>query len=98
MSKIVFKIYIAGNNARNRELISSYKEVCATKLTQNQFQIEVVDILKHPTEAEKNKILATPTIIRCKPQPEKRTIGDFRENSKAVMALNFLTEDLYNLK
>ena len=55
-----------------------------------------MDILEHPSEADRKKILATPTIIRERPFPEKRIIGDFRENSKSVQALDFLIEDLNN--
>jgi len=98
MSKVKFKIFIAGLNSRNRELISNFREVCATNLVSHQHQIEVIDILKNMEATEAKKILATPTIIREKPLPEKRIIGDFRENSKAIKALNFLIEDLPNQK
>ena len=96
MSKLLFKIYVAGLNTRNKELIASFQKACATTLTSGNYQIEVVDIIKHPGEAEAKKILATPTISREIPAPQKRTIGDFIENNRAIMALNFLTEDLTN--
>ena len=96
MSKLFFKIYIAGLNARNKECIASFRKACATALPDGCYQIDVVDIVRHPAEAEANKILATPTITREKPVPQRRTIGDFIENNKAVLALNFLTEDVTN--
>lgn len=96
MSKLFFRIYIAGLSARNNECIASFRKACATALPAGGYQIDVIDIVKYPAEAEANKILATPTITREKPVPQKRTIGDFMENSKAVLALNFLIEDLTN--
>lgn len=98
MSKITFKIYLAGLSSRNKELIATFQEVCSGKLIPHQYQIDVIDILKNSVEAEAKKILATPTIIRERPSPEKRIIGDFRENTKAVQALEFLIEDLNNQK
>lgn len=96
MSKLFFKIYIAGASARNQDCIASFRKACATTLPDGLYRIDVIDISSHPAEAEANKILATPTITREKPAPQRRTIGDFIENSKAVMALNFLTEDVTN--
>jgi circadian clock protein KaiB len=98
MSRLIFRIYVAGMNPRNRELVATFTNACAAKLIPNQYEVEVIDIIKYPSEAEQNKILATPTIIRVKPIPGKRTIGDFKEMAKAVLALDFLTDDLINFK
>ena len=96
MSKLFFTIYIAGMGTRNKACIASFRKACATALPDGCYQIDVIDIVRNPAAAEVNKILATPTIIREKPVPQRRTIGDFIENSKAEMALNFLTEDVNN--
>lgn len=98
MSRILFKIYLAGLTPRNKMLVSTFREICSKRLEQPQHQVLIIDILKNPTEAEAKKILATPTIIREKPYPEKRVIGDFRDSDKAEQALNFLIEDLNNQK
>lgn len=93
MSKPSFRIYIAGSSSRNRELVTTFREACS-KLFSNNHQIDVIDIVKKPKEAEINKILATPTIVRVRPFPEKRIIGDFGEAGKASQAIKFLTDDL----
>ena len=92
MTRILFKIYVAGLSTRNKDLIATFREVCSGRLDE-QYQVQIIDILKNPAEAESKKILATPTIIREKPYPEKRIIGDFRETSKSQQALDFLIED-----
>lgn len=98
MSKLQFKIYIAGLNPRNKELVATFNRACAARLPNNHYRVDVVDITKHTAEAEKNKILATPTVIREKPMPQKRTIGEFKEITKAMLALEFLIEDVINPK
>lgn len=94
MSKIIFKIYVAGLSSRNEQLISLYNQVCSEKLKSKIYQVEVIDILADPIEAERKKILATPTVIRERPGPEKRAIGDLKDHSNALVAFEFLTNDL----
>lgn len=95
MTRIILKIYVADLRGRNAELIATFRQVCQDRLNEKQYQLLVIDILKNTAEAEQKKILACPTIIREKPLPEKRIIGDFRETDKSLMALDFLIEDIH---
>lgn len=93
MTEITFIIYIAGTKSRHFQLVELYKEICSNHLSQYTVRIEVVDLLQHPSLAEKNKILATPTISRISPGPEKRIIGSMTPE-QAIQAISFLTDDL----
>lgn len=93
MGKIIFKIYIAGLCKRNSDTITTFRQACTETLAGQAFDVMVIDIIEHPSAAEKKKILATPTIIRETPAPEKRIIGELREAEKAKKAIIFLTED-----
>ena len=97
MGKLHFQIYIAGKTARNDQLVRYYSEACQLKLAANSYDITVIDLAKHPKLAEQNRILATPTISRINPEPEKRIIGNLTIEG-AERALTFLTEDLLNYK
>jgi circadian clock protein KaiB len=94
MSKIEFGIYVAGPVARNLPVINAFKEVCAQNLATGSYEIMVVDATKNPLSAEQKKIMALPTIIRQKPLPERRIIGDTRLPEKALSAFEFLMEEL----
>ena len=96
MSKSIIKIYIAGNTAKNRNIISILEEACKERLQGLSYALEIVDILKNPEEAEKKKILAIPTIAREKPSPEKRTIGEPKNLNLALNIIDFLFNDLPN--
>ncbi len=98
MSRLAFKIYVAGINPRNKHLISMFEKVCMEKITNYAYDIEVIDILKNPEKTETMKILAVPTIVREKPGPEKRIIGELADKNKAEQALHFLLNDLINYK
>lgn len=59
-----------------------------------QYILEVIDITTGTAEAEHHKILATPTIIRINPDPERRVIGDLKDRQMAEDALQFLIDDI----
>jgi circadian clock protein KaiB len=46
----------------------------------------VVDVLESPEEAERQRIMATPTLLREYPPPRRMVTGDF-SNSELVLAL-----------
>lgn len=93
MTKIVFQIYLAGSSSYNRQFLQLFEEACKLQLKEGAYEIQVIDILKKPDWAERHKILATPTISRLLPTPEKRIIGKLNEE-QALKAVLFFTEDL----
>ena len=93
MPKMFFQIFIAGKSNRNEELVKNYQQACNALLLPNSFELTVIDLARNSQLAEEHKILATPTIIRSRPSPEKRVIGNLSQEG-AVKALRFLLEDL----
>ncbi|MBE7172898.1 MAG: circadian clock protein KaiB [Williamsia sp.] len=89
MSKVVFTIYVAGSERKNMALLQNFREACSKFLSQSYF-IQIIDIVKLPVVAEQKQILAVPTIIRERPAPERRIIGDVRQFANARKALEFL--------
>lgn len=49
--------------------------------------VDIVDVLKQPDEAENEKILATPTLIRQVPGPQRRLVGDLGEPARVIELL-----------
>lgn len=93
MAKLCFQIFIAGKSHRNDQLVHFYKEACQSHLAEHSYAINVIDLTRNAQLAEQHKILATPTISRISPAPEKRVIGNLSREG-AVRALTFLVEDL----
>ncbi|WP_132052684.1 circadian clock KaiB family protein [Pseudocnuella soli] len=93
MAKLNFQIFIAGKSSRNSLLVRYFEEACGSLLAPNSFEITVIDLARNAQLAEQHKILATPTISRLRPLPEKRIIGSLTQEG-AQKALTFLTEDL----
>jgi len=97
MPKLSFQIFIAGKSNRNNQLVRNYKEACQARLNSHSYELTVIDLASNPQLAEHHKILATPTILRNRPAPERRVIGNLSPDG-ALQALTFLIEDLNHTK
>ncbi len=84
--KYVLRLYVTGNTPRSDRAISNLKELCE-KFFPNEYKIIVIDVLKQPDVAEKEKILVTPTLIKESPLPQVRIIGDLSELKTVLMGL-----------
>lgn len=91
MSKFILKLYIAGQTSRSMNALANLRRICAQDLA-NEYELIVIDILEQPQLAEDEKILATPTVIKELPPPQRRLIGDLSNAEKVLIGL-----DLQNL-
>lgn len=87
MIKHIFKLYIAGHAQQSQKAIANIKYICDVYLD-NNFELDVIDVLERPQLAEKDGILATPTLIRILPIPKRRFIGDLSDTQNVLMGLD----------
>jgi hypothetical protein len=52
-----------------------------------RYNIQVVDLVKHPQLAAGDQILAIPTLVRKLPQPLRNIVGDLRDTERALVGL-----------
>lgn len=88
--KLVLKVYVNGMTQAARTAIENLEEVCLEYRDQIEYSIEVIDIRKHPELAEKDRIIATPTVIKQLPPPMRRIIGDLSEREPLLAGLDLL--------
>ncbi|RWH82163.1 MAG: circadian clock protein KaiB [Mesorhizobium sp.] len=68
------RLYIAGDTSGARRALESRLRM--VEELNGRIEIEIIDILLHPEEAEKAGILATPTLSDDSATPPRRLIGD----------------------
>lgn len=83
--KVWLKLYIIKKSAGSTEMVKNLKLLLDKRMKQ-AYKLEVIDILTDPEMAIRDKILASPTLIKTQPFPEKRIIGK--------LAFNNLIEEL----
>ncbi|MEM1392590.1 MAG: circadian clock KaiB family protein [Cyanobacteria bacterium P01_D01_bin.116] len=85
-SNYVLKLYVTGDTPRSGRAISNLKELCQEHFVFD-YKIHIIDVLKQPDVAEKEKIIVTPTLIRESPSPQVRIIGDLSDIKTVLMGL-----------
>jgi circadian clock protein KaiB len=84
------RLYVMGESKNSAQLIEDLRDVL--KDQSNDFSLEVVDLLVNPQLAERDKIFATPTLMRRLPEPIKKIIGDLSTKDKILVGLDLLLE------
>ncbi len=87
MGKCVLKLYITGRTPASEQAVLNIKSICEHKMP-GRYQLVIIDILEQPEIAERDGIIATPTLIKEQPQPVRRIIGDLSETNKVLAGLN----------
>ena len=87
------RLYVAGQTPRSVDAFANLKKLCEEYLP-GRYNIEVVDLVKHPQLAAGDQILAIPTLVRKLPQPLRRIVGDLRDTERALVGLQFRTARL----
>ncbi|GAB4495103.1 MAG: hypothetical protein OHK0052_01770 [Anaerolineales bacterium] len=81
-----FTLYIAGQSPPSIAARENLTRLCAA-VAHTVCEITVIDVFAEPEQAESARILATPTLIKHFPLPERRIIGDLTDFDKVLRAL-----------
>jgi circadian clock protein KaiB len=80
------RLYTAGQTPRSVAAFANLKRICDEHLT-GRYNIEVVDLVKHPQLAAGDQIVAIPTLVRKLHQPLRKIVGDLRNTESALVGL-----------
>jgi len=85
--KYELRLYIAGNTPKSITALKNLKRYCEEHL-KDQYEIDVIDLLKNPQLAEGDQILAVPTLVKKVPEPVRKIIGDLSDEEKVLVGLD----------
>jgi circadian clock protein KaiB len=86
VAKYVLRLFVNDETPRSDVAIASVRKVCREYLA-GRFDLKVIDICLHARAAVAAQIVAAPTLIRERPGPLKRIIGDLGDVDRLVIAL-----------
>jgi circadian clock protein KaiB len=86
------RLYVAGQTAKSITAFANLKKICEEHLA-GKYQIEVVDLLKSPTLARGDQILAVPTLVRRLPEPVRKIIGDLSNTDRVLVGLDLRSRE-----
>lgn len=85
--RYVLRLYVAGINPRSSAAIQAITQICEEHL-KGRFELEIVDIYRHPALAKGEQIIAAPTLIRKLPLPLRRFIGNLADRERILVGLD----------
>ena len=77
------RLYVAGQTPKSIAAIYNLRRLCEKYLS-GRYRLDVIDLMADPNLAQRDQIIAIPTLVRHMPEQIKRVIGDL-SNSKRVL-------------
>jgi circadian clock protein KaiB len=90
MKNYTLKLYISGQSIHSETAIENLRRIC-DEILAGDCDVTIVDALTSPGQADADRIIATPTLIRVHPPPARRVIGDLSNTQKVLLSLGIPT-------
>lgn len=81
------RLYIAGQTPKSVAALANLRKICDEHMS-GQYEVEVIDLMVNPHLAQKDQIVAIPTLVRQLPEPLKRIIGDLSNTQRVLIGLD----------
>jgi circadian clock protein KaiB len=85
-AQVVLRLFVTGTSQRSLRARDAVEHMCRN-FRDGAVRVDIIDVLEQPEEAECEKILATPTLIRQIPGPPRRLVGDMAEAARVIQLL-----------
>ena len=82
------RLYVSGSTLKSTRAIENIKRICEQHL-KDRYRLEVIDVYQQTDLARADQIVAVPTLIRRRPLPLRRLIGDMSDTVKVLLSLDF---------
>lgn len=82
-------VFVTPGDAVSLRALENLERICSQHLASDH-RIEVVNIEEDPRLADDFEIIVTPTVIRRRPKPERRIIGDLSAPTRALAGLGIV--------
>lgn len=83
----VLWLYITGLTPRSTEAVTNLKAICETHLA-GRYDLKVIDLYQQPALAKGEQILAAPTLVKRRPLPARRLVGNLSRTDRVPAGLD----------
>lgn len=81
----VLRLFVSGHNASTERTLQTLYHLLEQSLYQ-PYTLKVIDVFKHPEQAEADQVSATPTLVKVWPRPVRRIVGEI-EDANSILKL-----------
>jgi circadian clock protein KaiB len=81
-----FELYTAAETQNSAAALSNLLAICKAHLP-DAYEIEVIDVFRHPKRALAHSIRMTPTLVKTSPHPRRTIVGTLNQTQRVLVAL-----------
>jgi circadian clock protein KaiB len=85
----LLRLFVTGATPNSIRAISNLKKICEHHIRE-RYSLEIIDVYQDATIAEKEQLIALPLLIKKRPLPERRLIGDMSDSDKVLRGLGII--------
>lgn len=74
-------LFVTGATVRSARAVANVRHFCDHELA-GLYDLEIVDLYDRPERARSEQVLAAPTLLRHRPPPTRRIIGDMSDGGR----------------
>ncbi|HVG40386.1 MAG TPA: circadian clock KaiB family protein [Chitinophagaceae bacterium] len=89
-AEYVLRLYVTGATPNSIRAVTNIKLICEEHLAGRYF-LEIIDVYQQGGVAEEEQLIALPLLIKKKPAPERRMIGDLSNTEKVLKGLGLIS-------
>jgi circadian clock protein KaiB len=83
----ILRLYVVGLTPRSTQAVERIKAICERHLA-GRYDLAVIDLYQKPHLARQAQVIAAPTLVKARPLPEHRIIGDMADERAVLRGLN----------
>ena len=84
----ILRLYITGSTPKSTRAVHNLMKMCQEHLA-GLYELEVIDIYQQPELAQVEDIIAAPTLVKKRPLPVQKVLGDLSNTQRLVSGLGF---------
>ena len=89
--QFVLRLYVTGMTPRSTRAIHAVRSLCE-ELLQGRYDLEIIDVYQQPALIRDEQIVATPTLLKKGPEPQRRLICDMSDRTRLLSGLGLPAE------
>jgi circadian clock protein KaiB len=80
-------LYVSGASHHSAQALETVRHLCDEELP-GQVELQVVDVTDDPALAERDRIVAVPTLVKRLPAPPRQLVGDLADLDRVRAGLD----------
>ncbi len=84
--ELLLRLYIAGHAPNSVLAMKNAQAICDEHFA-SRYKLEIIDLLQDPERALADGIIVTPTLLKVKPLPAQKILGNLADKGQVVLAL-----------